>query len=630
MQRREFWKLVAATVATAALPVAALPAAAQEEDVDPAGVECETGLTSPPKMPAIGTSDKAVTEEFQAFTNPAVSYEEFCSTPASKRIFYALQNGKLGREYLDEKTWKPAGWGQPPNLSVPGGSWDGVPMDSPIPDLAGNGPYQPTWDSLLQYEAPEWYRDAKFGIWAHWSPQCVSEQGDWYARHLYMQGFKQNKFQLQHYGHPSRYGYKDLCPQWTLLNWEPEALIERYKNAGAKFFVALANHHDGFDTWASKHHPWNAATIGPHRDVVGVWADAARKKGLYFGVTIHQARNWWWFQTAHGSDQTGSIAGIPYDGHLTAAEGKGQWWEGFDPQRLYGPKHPYDALPDISYVKNFYDRTRDLIDQHNPDLLYFDNSLLPLGWAGMNIGAYLYNNSLNTHGGNMGAVINVKAVPDQIAKAVVAEYERGFKSQIAPHPWQSETCIGEWHYNRALYEEPGEYGGYLQPRDIIHWMADTTSKNGTLILNIPGRPDGTIDSKEIAVLDGVTDWMQVNSEAIYATRPWKVFGEGPNMVSGSFQTDSLTKLGPRDVRFTRNNANTVIYAIVLGWPDDAFVVQSLGTGCTTNPGKIEQIQLFGTQEKLDWKQAAAGLYVSLPKQYRPKKDYAAVLKVSLT
>ena len=149
--------------------------------------------------------------------------------------------------------------------------------------------------------------------------------------------------------------------------------------------MTVGNHHDGFDTWDSKHHPWNAANLGPHRDVVGGWAAAARKQGLRLGVTVHQARNWWWFQASHGADKTGPLAGVPYDGRLTAAEGKEQWWQGLDPQRLYGVKHPVNALPDISYVKNFYDRTRDLIDQHDPDLLYFDNSLLPLGWGGMNV-----------------------------------------------------------------------------------------------------------------------------------------------------------------------------------------------------------------------------------------------------
>jgi alpha-L-fucosidase len=263
--------------------------------------------------------------------------------------------------------------------------------------------------------------------------------------------------------------------------------------------------------------------------------------------------------------------------------------------------------------------------------------LLPLGWGGMNIGSYYYNHNLKTHGGKMEAVLNVKMVPDRLAKAVIADYERGITDQIMPYPWQSETCIGDWHYLRSLYNEPGEFGGYLHPRDIIHWMIDAVSKNGTFILNVPGKPDGTIDPKEIAVLDRITDWMQVNGDAIYATRPWKVFGEGPNMKArkgsdrggGNDTGVSVSDFGAADIRFTSNKANTVVYAIALGWPKDAFILRSLGTDAATKPGKVERVQMLGTDEKLTWKQAADGLRVELPKHYRPKTDYAAALKISL-
>ncbi len=565
------------------------------------------------------------------FNQYTQDYAAFCALAPDKRVFYKVSDGKIVPTKLDESNWQQPAWNYSPAPSqIAGGMWDDVPLESPIPNLAGDGPFKPSWDSLLDYDAPEWYQDAKFGIWAHWSPQCVAEAGDWYARNMYVEDQRQNKYQLEHYGPPSRFGYKELCAQWTLLNWDPDELIGRYKKAGARIFVALANHHCNFDAWDSKHHPWNAAAIGPHRDVVGAWAAAARKQGLRFGVTVHQARNWWWFQPSHGADKSGPLAGVPYDGALTEAQGKGRWWEGLDPQRLYGVKHPGDALPDVSYVKNFYDRTRDLIDQHNPDLLYFDDSLLPLGWAGMNIGAYFYNKSLKTHG-KLEAVLNVKDVPDRLVKAVVADFERGLTADIMKYPWQSETCIGAWHYLRFLYEKPGEFGGYQNPREVIHWLIDTVSKNGTFILNVPGRPDGTIDSKEIAVLDGITAWMQTNAEAIYETRPWKVYGEGPNSIkAGSFQGGSIKKLGEKDVRFTRNKANTVIYALVLGWPAEPFTVQSLGLSAATRPGKVAKLELLGADQLVSWKQQPDALRVELPKLYKPAVDYAAVLKVTLS
>jgi alpha-L-fucosidase len=597
MQRREFCKLMAAAAA------AALPIDAQKNDAAPAPAVNGPGLNG--------------------FDELSEDYAAFCATPADQRVFYELQNGQFIKEHLDDAAWQvspnsESGPEMPPSLPVPGGSWNGVPMIAPVAGLEGDGPYKATWDSLLQYEAPEWYRDAKFGIWAHWSPQCVPEAGDWYARNMYMQGSDQYNYHVAHYGHPSKFGFKDLCPQWTLLNWEPDALMARYKKAGARFFLALANHHDNFDAWNSRHNPWNAINIGPHRDVVGDWAATARKQGMRFGVTVHQPRNWWWLQTAHGADATGPLAGVPYDGLLTAPDGRGQWWQGFDPQQLYAPKHPPMALPDASYVKNFYDRTRDLVDQHDPDLLYLDNALLPLGWGGMNATAYFYNRSLETRG-RMEGVVTTKQVPDRLAKAVVADIERGVTSGISTYPWQSETCIGGWHYDRKLFNQAGEYGGYQNPRDIIHWLIDTVSKNGTFILNIPGRPDGTIDSKEIAVLDKITEWIEVNGEAIYETRPWKVFGEGPEISSSSSSSASkVNQLGPKDIRFTRNKSGTAVYAMVLGWPEKEVVIRALGTASPQSPARVAKVEWLGCQEKVKFRQIATGLHLQPPAKKLPE------------
>ena len=566
----------------------------------------------------------------EGYGRTTLSFAEFCAIPAKDRIFYALGGSGMVCEKLDPANWKPTSGPERRALPLPGDSVDDTPMDWPAPGLAGNGPFAPTWDSLLNYECPEWYQDAKFGIWNHWSPQCVAEDGDWYARMLYMEDSPRGQFHRQHYGHPSVFGYKDICAQWTLLNWDPDALMTAYRKAGAKLFFALANHHDGFDTWNSRHHPWNAQNIGPHRDVIGTYAKAARDQGLRFGVTVHAARNWWWSQTAHGADRTGPLAGVPYDGRLTLADGKGQWWEGYDPQRLYNVKHPFNALPDSSYVRNFYDRTRDLIDQHDPDLLYFDNPLFPLGWAGMNLGAYYYNHSLRVRGGRLDVVANIKVVPDRLAKAAVADLESGLMSDIRPYPWQSETCIGSWHYNRAHFEKPGEYGGYLPTGQVIHWLADVVSKNGIFVLNIPGKPDGTIDAKEQHILDELGGWMAVNGEAIYATRPWKIFGEGPHAVkAGNAKGRSVSVLGPADIRFTRNKANTVVYAIFLGMPEREFGVKAFGSSAATNPGKILHVQLQGSDERLAWRQTPSELRVEPPKQ-PPVSTSAVALKIHLT
>ncbi len=254
------------------------------------------------------------------------------------------------------------------------------------------GPFKPDWESLEHgYKAPQWFRDAKFGIWAHWSAQCVPEQGDWYAREMYIQGNHDYEYQVAHYGHPSKIGFKDIDYIWHAEHWNPEKLIRLYKAAGAKYFVALANHHDNFDCWNSKYQPWNSVNTGPHKDIVGTWAKIARANGLRFGVTVHAARSWDWFDVSHGSDKSGPLAGIPYDGNLTKAEGKGQWWEGYDPADLYSPAGAARTpQAHAAYELKFFNRVMDLVNSYQPDLLYFDDGEPPTSY-GLQIAANYYN-----------------------------------------------------------------------------------------------------------------------------------------------------------------------------------------------------------------------------------------------
>src|SRR5476649_1031335 len=215
-----------------------------------------------------------------------------------------------------------------------------APFQRAAADAIAPGPYQANWDSLKsQYQAPDWFRDAKFGIWAHWSAQCVPEQGDWYARNMYLEGSPHYKYHVEHYGHPSKFGFMELDNLWKAEHWDPEKLMELYVRAGAKYFVALANHHDNFDAYDSKYHAWNSVNVGPKQDIVGTWARVARARGLKFGVTNHSSHAWDWFASAYGYDPEGPKAGIRYDAYtLTKADGKGKWWDGLDPQELYtGP-----------------------------------------------------------------------------------------------------------------------------------------------------------------------------------------------------------------------------------------------------------------------------------------------------
>ena len=512
------------------------------------------------------------------------------------------------------------------------------PTAAPTPMPLAPGPYQPSWESLSHYECPDWFRDAKFGIWAHWGPQCQPEQGDWYARKMYMETAAPNSTYQTHireYGHPSKSGFKDIDNLWHAQNWNPDQLIALYKAAGAKYFVALANHHDNFDCYDSAYQPWNSVKIGPHKDMVGGWAKAARAAGLRFGVTVHAGRTWDWFDVAHGADKTGPLAGVPYDGNLTAADGKGQWWDGLDPADLYGPAGAA-RTPEAhaAYDVKFYNRTIDLIHKYNPDLLYFDDGFLPLrnepGDYGLKIAADYYNTNVKLHGDNE-AVMNTKGIGAKERKALVLDIERGKRDQADPLPWQTDTCIGHWHYDRSVYNNHS----YKKISDVVPLLADIVSKNGNLLLNIPVRGDGTIDEDETAFLKDMAAWMAVNGEGIFATRPWIVAGEGPSTAPAASeknkyggQKDTTTiPFTAEDIRFTTTKDGKTLYAIVLGWPADGKItVKSLAKGSANYPGEVGSVQLLGDNQPVSFSRNESGLAVTLPA--KKPCDVAYILKIT--
>ena len=504
------------------------------------------------------------------------------------------------------------------------------------------GPFKPDWDSLkAQYQAPDWFRDAKFGIWAHWSAQCVPEAGDWYARQMYIQGNKQYDDHLARFGHPADSGFMEMDNRWKAENWNPEALLDLYAKAGAKYFVSLANHHDNFDNYHSRFHDWNSTRVGPRRDIVGAWAKAARARGLKFGVSNHSAHSWHWFQVAYGYDPEGARAGQRYDAwKLTKYDGKGKWWEGLDPQELYaGAVMPMpDGITSIkdanafhethdrvwnetpplanpAFVRQWYLRCKDLIDSYKPDLVYFDNFDLPLGQAGLDVTAHYYNSSIRWHG-SLQAVVNCKALPENRRAAVVEDVERGFRADIVPHPWQTDTCIGDWHYNRARYNDKS----YMGAAAVIHRLCDVVAKNGCLLLSIPVRGDGTIDSEERAIVEQIGTWTQRFGEAIYGSRPWKLSGEGPTQIaSGQFGEGKMKPFEAADIRFTTKGP--VLYAITLGRPDGMVNIASLA-----RTGTVARVEVVGSNAPLSFTQDGTGLHVTVPPA--ASHDFGVALKIT--
>ena len=482
---------------------------------------------------------------------------------------------------------------------------------------AASGGYQPTRASLQGYRIPEWFRDAKFGIWSHWGPQSAVEAGDWYARNMYMQGSDQYRYHVETYGHPSKVGYKDLVDNWKAARWDPERLMSLYKKAGAKYFVSMGVHHDNFDLWDSKYTRWNAAKMGPKRDVVGTWAKEARKQGLRFGVSEHLWISYKWWATSHGADKTGPMAGISYDG----VDAKfADLYHDADCAR-YVDKLDWndDGIPE-TWKKHYLDRMTDLIDKYQPDFLYTDGHL-PFEEYGMRVVSHLYNTSAQLHGGACESVYTSKEGTDCAIGTCLLDHERGVAEGIAANPWQTDTCIGQWHYNR------GEK--YKTAKKVIDLLVDIVSKNGNLLLNFPLPNSGELDFAEMQVLAGITDWMTANSEGIYGSRPWKIYGEGPSTKAkvdpGNFNEDKQKDLTAEDVRFTAKGST--LYAFVMGAPVKRTTICALGLQSDQAPGKIGKVEMLGLNGELKWKQDDVALVVEMPAGKMP--DIGFTLKIQM-
>ncbi|MGC0772240.1 MAG: alpha-L-fucosidase [Candidatus Acidiferrum sp.] len=475
------------------------------------------------------------------------------------------------------------------------------------------GPFRPDWESLENYQAPEWYKDAKFGIFIHWGVYSVPAFGnEWYPRNMYREGSEEYKHHIATYGPHAQFGYKDFIPMFTAEHFDPAAWARLFKEAGAKYVVPVAEHHDGFAMYDSGLSDWTAAKMGPHRDVIGELAKAVRAEGLHFGASSHRVEHNFFL----GVGRT-----IPSDIN--------------DPRyaAFYGPAHTWleakQGTPlsnDFTYVSSAWTadwlaRATEIVEKYHPDVMYFD------WWIGQpsvradltRFAAFYYNNELK-YSGHAG-VINYKDFAMQEHSAVL-DLERGQLGDIRPLYWQTDTSVSNksWGYIKN--------DTFKSPQFVVHQLIDIVSKNGNLLLNIGPRSDGTIPEEVQAVLRDVGAWLQTNGEAIYGTRPWTTFGEGPTKVTaGSFHDTDTANYTAEDFRFTAKGAS--LYAIELGWPSSGeAVIHSLGSTALKGQ-KIASVVLLGSDAKLAFQQGDDMLHIKLPAQSPGKYAYAFRIKFAV-
>jgi len=451
--------------------------------------------------------------------------------------------------------------------------------------------FKPTVASLKQYETPEWFEDAKLGIYMHWGPQSIPGVATtWYARWIYEQGSEGYKYHVATYGHPSKFGYKDICKLFKAEKFDQaqaDRLAELYKRAGARYLVPVAVHHDNFDMWDSKYQPRFNSVAMSGKDVVGMWRKAADKSGLHLGVASHCARSYRWFQPSHGADHSGPLAGVPYDGQ--------------NPEYadLYGVKWNdtsfwYEQMSDVgppAFEQNFENRMKDLMDKYHPDLYYVDGGI-PFHQAGLNILAHFYNANQQWNDGKLQAVATIKL--DWTPNVAINNYEFGYPETVQHYQWQSDKTMGaDWYWIRNATAR------YMPLQQVMHMLVDTVSKNGNLLLNVPLTPAGELEPETVNLLTEMGRCLDLMGEAIFATRGWETAAE-----------DGL--------RFTRNKDNTVLYAINLGWSNDELRIGTLGSS-RADLKTLTGVSLLGAPGPLTYSQTADGLSIKMP----PQPPYAS-------
>lgn len=455
------------------------------------------------------------------------------------------------------------------------------------------GTFRPDSASLSHYKIPEWYKDAKFGIYTHWGVYSVPAYGsEWYPHNMYIKGSKTYKYHRKHYGPQSKFGYKDFIPMFKAKKWDPNRWAALFKKAGARYVLPVAMHHDGFAMFDSKVTKWNAAKMGPKRNVVGELAKAVRAQGLKFGVTDHYANNWYYYTYADDFDTRNP----KYAG-------------------LYSPEHPKNAPPDSAFLHRWYALAKELVDDFHPDIIYFDWKFEepPFKPYRYGIASYYYNQAQKW---NKKVVINYKH--DAYPKgAAVLNVERGRLDNIRTPHWQTSTSVGKKSWGYIKNEK------YRTANSLIDELVDIVSKNGNLLLNVGPKSDGTIPDSAKKVLLDMGQWLSKNGKAIYGTRPWKIYGEGPTHLKKSGSFGGIITYTNKDIRFTTNG--DTLYAIDLDWPGREMVIHSFARSKGLLEEKVKSVKLLADGQKLRSKMEADGLHVMMPA--RPVGKYAYALQV---